>query len=79
MAKSKSWPHLSRASDLALPPKSHALGVVLCDPEGTIAAWTGPILGRRSVHGERAFCAFRGNTLVVGTEHGDVGVYTLPA
>ncbi|MDI1431425.1 SMP-30/gluconolactonase/LRE family protein [Polyangium sorediatum] len=59
--------------------KSHALGVVLCNPEGTIAAWTGPIFGRRSVHGERAFCAFRGNTLVVGTEHGDVGVYTLPA
>ncbi|MDC3961418.1 hypothetical protein [Polyangium jinanense] len=59
--------------------KSHALGVVVCDREGTIAAWTGPIFGRRSVHGERAFCAFRGKTLVVGTEHGDVGVYALPA
>jgi len=59
--------------------KSHALGVVVCDHEGTIAGWTGPIFGRRSVHAERAFCAFRGRTLVVGTEHGDVGVYEVPA
>ncbi len=59
--------------------KSAALGVVVCDREGTIAAWTGPIFGRRSEHGERAFCAFRGKTLVVGTEHGDIGVYDLLA
>ena len=59
--------------------KSHALGVVLCDREGTIAGWTGPIFGRRSVHAERAFSAFRGKSLVVGTEHGDIGVYELPA
>jgi hypothetical protein len=59
--------------------KSHALGVVVCDREGTIAGWTGPIFGRRSEHAERAFCAFRGKTLVVGTEHGDVGVHELPA
>ncbi|MDI1446319.1 hypothetical protein [Polyangium sp. 6x1] len=58
--------------------KSHALGVVVCDREGTIVGWTGPIFGRRSVHGERIFCAFRGKTLVVGTEHGYVGQYTLP-
>lgn len=57
--------------------KSHALGVVVCDHEGTITGWTGPIFGRRSEHAERAFCAFRGETLVVGTEHGDVGVYQL--
>lgn len=57
---------------------SGAIGVVVCDRDGGIAAWTGPIFGRLSEHAERTFCAFRGRDLVVGTEHGAVRVFRLP-
>lgn len=58
--------------------KSHAVGVLLADTSGNIVAWTGPLFGRKAEWQERAWCAFRGDELIVATEHGDVGVYALP-
>ncbi len=59
--------------------KHDTLAVVLCDLEGAIHGWSGPIFGRFCQHGERAFAAFRGRALVIATEHAAVATFELPA
>lgn len=59
--------------------KSAAVGVVIADRDGNVLGWTGPLFGRRSEWHERAWCVFRGGDLLVATEHGDLGVFKLPA
>lgn len=58
--------------------KSHALGVVLADQEGAILGWAGPAYPQRSTSDERAWVAFRGSELVVGTEDGSILSYAAP-
>lgn len=58
--------------------KHDVLAVVVCDPEGTIEGWSGPVFGRFCRHGERAFAGFRDGTLVVATEHGALMTFELP-